>query len=315
MPTTKYMINVSELAKTQLLAGEDDALIEWIIEHCAISSIKKGDILLKKGELNSHLYILIEGLLRVELGVDEMPALDFIHPLDCVGEISVLEGSKTSASIVADQDCLLLGIAEFDMWSLINRSHVVARNLLMTLCSRVRNEHNVITEHFQLQRTFERQSKLDSLTGLYNRRWLDDALQRWTSRDQALCILLMDIDYFKKYNDSQGHLAGDSALHTVAYTIVNSLRPSDLAARYGGEEFVAILPEATLDEAVAVANRVCQAIRSKSIIMNEEYHLPSVTISIGVTALQPGQDKNSLLAAADKALYQAKNSGRDRVAY
>jgi len=185
----------------------------------------------------------------------------------------------------------------------------------MTLCSRVRNEHNVITQHFELQRTFERQSKLDSLTGLYNRRWLDEALQRWISRDQTLCILLMDIDHFKKYNDSQGHLAGDSALHTVAYTIVNSLRPSDLAARYGGEEFVAILPDATIEDAVAVANRVCHAIRNKSIIMNEEFHLPSVTISIGVAAFQAGQDRNALLAAADKALYQAKDAGRDRVSY
>jgi len=315
MTITTPTINVSDLAKTQLLAGEDAALIEWIIEHCAITTIKKGDVLLKKGELNSHLYILIEGLLRVELGVDDMPALDFIHPLDCVGEISVLEGSITSASITADQDCVLLAITEFDLWSMINRSHVVARNLLMTLCSRVRNEHSVITQHFELQRTFEKQSKLDSLTGLYNRRWLDEALQRWVSRDQALCILLMDIDHFKKYNDCQGHLAGDSALHTVAYTIVNSLRPSDLAARYGGEEFVAILPDATLDEAVAVANRVCHAIRHKSIIMNEEFHLPNVTISIGVAAFQTGQNRNDLLAVADKALYQAKDAGRDRVSY
>lgn len=315
MSMTIQNISVSELAKTQLLEGEEHSLIEWIIDSCSITSIKEGDVLLKIGELNTRLYIVLKGRLRVELGIDDMPALDFIEVLDCVGELSVLEGRKTSASILADQDSILLAIEEADLWSLINRSHVIARNLLKILCSRVRNEHNVITRHYELQRSFERQSKLDALTGLYNRRWLDDALERWTSRDQVLCILLLDIDHFKKYNDTHGHLAGDSALHTVACTMVDNLRPSDLAARYGGEEFVAILPEAGIAEAVTVANRVCHAIRVQKIIMHDTQRLPSVTVSIGVAELKPGQDKNNLLAAADDALYRSKNAGRDRVSY
>jgi len=315
MATATYKISVFELAKTRLLEGEEPALLEWIIETCAVTSIKEGQVLLKKDEHNSRLYIVMKGRLRVELGVDDMPALDFISALDCTGEISVLEGRKTSAFIVADRDCILLAIEEQNLWTLINKSQVIARNLLKILCSRVRNEHHVITEHYNLQRSFERQSKIDSLTGLYNRRWLDDALERWTSREQSLCILLLDIDYFKKFNDTHGHLAGDCALHAVACTLVNSLRPSDLAARYGGEEFVAILPDANLDEAITVAKRVCHSIRWHKIVMNDSQILPSVTVSIGVAVFQQGQDKNTLLKMADEALYRSKDGGRDRVSY
>jgi len=304
---------IDHLLKTRLFNGEDPEVISWLLDVCQVTHLKAGDSLLKPDQKNDILYIVLSGRLQVKLKVEGMPTLDYIETNDCVGEMSVLEGINTSAAIIADQDSRVFGIRNIHLWSLINRSHVVARNLLKTLCSRVRNEHSVITENFQLQKTFEKQSKVDSLTGLYNRRWLDDALERCTTRKKPLSVMMLDIDHFKRYNDTQGHLAGDSVIHTVANTIADQIRPTDHAARYGGEEFVALLPDATSEEAQTIAERVCNAIREQEIKYNNGITLPGVTISIGIAELESGQNKESLLAAADAALYRAKNAGRDRV--
>lgn len=313
MKSLDNKITIDQLLEFNLFEGEEPAVIEWLIDTCQIKDLQAGERLLEPGQKNDILYLVYTGRLMVELQVDGMPAIDYIEPSDCVGEMSVLDGSTTSASITAETDCRLFGIKDVHLWSLINRSHVISRNMLKMLCTRVRREHVVITRNFQLQQTFEKQSKVDSLTGLYNRRWLDDSLQRWTGRDKSLSLMMLDIDHFKQYNDTQGHLAGDSVIHTVAHTIADQLRPTDLAARYGGEEFVALLPDANKEVAKTVAERVCHAIRNKAISFKGGAPLPGVTISIGIAEFKSGQSKEALLAAADAALYRAKNAGRDRV--
>jgi diguanylate cyclase (GGDEF)-like protein len=313
MTSLDNKITIDQLLEFNLFEGEEPEVIEWLVDTCQIKDLQAGERLLEPGQKNNILYLVYTGRLMVELQVDGMPTLDYIEPNDCVGEMSVLDGTTTSASITAETDCRLFGIKDVHLWSLIDRSHVVARNLLKTLCSRVRSEHVVITRNFQLQQTFEKQSKVDSLTGLYNRRWLDDSLERWTGRDKSLSLMMLDIDHFKQYNDTQGHLAGDSVIHTVAHTIADQLRPTDLAARYGGEEFVALLPDANREVANTVAERVCNAIRNKEISFKGGAPLPGVTISIGIAEFKAGQSKDALLAAADAALYRAKNAGRDRV--
>ena len=315
MKSLDNKITIDQLLEFNLFEGEEPAVIEWLVDTCQIKDLQAGERLLEPGQKNNILYLVYTGRLMVELQVDGMPTLDYIEPNECVGEMSVLDGTTTSAAITAETDCRLFGIKDVHLWSLINRSHVISRNLLKMLCTRVRREHVVITRNFQLQQTFERQSKVDSLTGLYNRRWLDDSLQRWTGRDKSLSLMMLDIDHFKQYNDTQGHLAGDSVIHTVAHTIADQLRPTDLAARYGGEEFVALLPDANKEIAKTVAERVCLAIRNKKISFKSGTPLPGVTISIGIAELKAGQSKEALLAAADAALYRAKNAGRDRVSH
>lgn len=315
MASSDNSISVAELLEQDLFDGEVPEVVEWLIDLCPLIYLPAGEVLFKPNIKNDTLYLVLTGRLRIELEVDGMPTLDYIEPKDCVGEMSVLEGGNTSACVTAETDCKLFGIKDVHLWSLINRSHVISRNLLKTLCSRVRKEHSVITENFHIQQHFEKQSKVDALTGLYNRRWLNDALERWTGRNKysSFSVMMLDIDHFKKYNDTQGHLAGDNVIHTVANTITDQLRPTDLAARYGGEEFVALLPDATSEEAHVIAERVCNAIREQEIKYNNGKTLPGVTISIGIAELETGQDKEALLAAADAALYRAKNAGRNRV--
>ncbi len=155
---------------------------------------------------------------------------------------------------------------------------------------------------------YQELSILDGLTGIYNRRYLDEILRREIERakryNQPLSLLMLDIDDFKKYNDTNGHPAGDEVLKKLANFLVDALRAADLVFRYGGEEFVVLLPQTLRQGAVDVAKRL---------IILERQALP-VTISLGLVSFpEDGQDMDDLLQKIDMALYQAKHLGKDRI--
>ncbi len=160
----------------------------------------------------------------------------------------------------------------------------------------------------------------DGLTGLSNRRHFDEYLElewRRSLRDQTqLSLLMIDVDYFKSYNDSFGHVEGDEALRKVAAAIRDaSSRPSDLPARYGGEEFVLVLPNTSPGGARLLAEKLRQTVAALKIPHNTPAEGSSLTISIGLATMVPqaGSDCRLLISAADRGLYLAKNNGRNQV--
>lgn len=158
----------------------------------------------------------------------------------------------------------------------------------------------------------------DGLTGIFNQRYFKDELARMLKiaerYGRSVAVIIADIDHFKHYNDSNGHVQGDLALKKVAGVFASNVREVDLAARYGGEEFVVMLPETTLDQAMVVAERIRSGVEAQIIPFEETQPEGSLTVSMGV-AVYPddASDPVSLLDAADKALYSAKESGRNRV--
>lgn len=159
----------------------------------------------------------------------------------------------------------------------------------------------------------------DGLTGLFNRREFDERFDRECRASQRgktpLSLLMMDIDYFKRFNDSYGHQAGDDCLQRVATVIKEQMqRGRDLAARYGGEEFICLLPETEAEGALAVAEKVRQAVEQLAIPHQAAGEHQVVTISVGVaTAILSDPDGAELLRRADASLYNAKAAGRNRV--
>jgi diguanylate cyclase (GGDEF)-like protein len=209
-------------------------------------------------------------------------------------------------------------IRQETLWALVNSSHGVARNLLYILSGRMRYDNEALVNSIKLQREFEHVASTDGLTGLHNRRWLNDSFRRQLQRCErngAPCSLIMlDIDHFKNINDRFGHLAGDRVLCTVAQILLNMLRPTDLVARFGGEEFALLLPETPPPGAWVIAERLRKAIAATPTPFEEGKLLPPVTVSLGLAGMQPGQSLDSLLSTADGALYRAKSAGRNRIA-
>ena len=162
-----------------------------------------------------------------------------------------------------------------------------------------------------------KESLIDPLTEVGNRKFFDIELHRVvqeaTTNTTPLAILMADIDHFKKFNDTYGHLIGDQVLRLVARTLIENLKGRDIIARYGGEEFVIILPQTYAVDAVKVGNQLRSALGSKQIRRkNSTETLGQITISIGVTEYFPGEELDAFIARADAALYEAKEAGRNR---
>jgi diguanylate cyclase (GGDEF)-like protein len=165
---------------------------------------------------------------------------------------------------------------------------------------------------------FEKEAIYDGLTGCYNKREIVEFLKKLLHnylryKKEPFSVLMLDIDFFKKINDTYGHLAGDMALKEMAHIILNLIRKSDLCGRFGGEEFLIILPNTKIAGALKLANRIKDTIENHSFkFKNQDIKF---TVSIGITAVGLNDDYNSLISRVDEALYEAKNKGRNRIEY
>jgi diguanylate cyclase (GGDEF)-like protein/PAS domain S-box-containing protein len=179
-----------------------------------------------------------------------------------------------------------------------------------------RQLHARIEEIGRLQVALQELAVRDSLTGLYNRRYLDETLEREVSRARRegnpLALVMLDIDYFKRVNDTYGHQVGDEALRMLARTLLADIRAEDVACRYGGEEFLILLPNMPLETAIQRAEAWRKAIEELSLALGN-FHI-TFTISLGVAAYpEHGKTPDDLTRCADQALYRAKHEGRNQV--
>lgn len=171
--------------------------------------------------------------------------------------------------------------------------------------------------NLKLHETLQQQSIRDPLTGLFNRRYLEESLERELNRaerkQQSLGVIMLDVDHFKRFNDTFGHEAGDAVLRELGIFLQKHIRVSDIACRYGGEELTLILPEASLEDTMERAEKLRQGVK----YLNVHYRrqpLGGITLSLGIAMFpQHGLTSESVIRAADVALYRAKAAGRDRV--
>ncbi len=300
-----------------MFEGVDPFSRRALLEAAEPCELRAGQVLLQEAGANDRMYLLLEGELGIFLvGTGKEPVAT-LGPGETVGEMSLLDGAPASASVVAQSRCRLLSVDEKAFWRLVESSHPFALSLLVKLTGRLRANNATVSQSVILRRRYERAAMFDGLTGIHNRRWLDETLHRLVRRVEgtdgaSLSIALLDIDHFKRFNDDFGHEAGDHVLTVVAQVLASNLRPTDLVARFGGEEFVILFPDTDLQLAKLASERVRRAIAAEALSM-EERELPSVTISMGVAQFRSGQSVPELLKAADSAMYRAKEAGRNRV--
>lgn len=193
----------------------------------------------------------------------------------------------------------------------------VSGKALLRIISNALEKAGLKREMRMAQEKLAEMSVRDELTGMFNRRYFQEALEREISGAEryghGLALCMIDLDHFKRVNDTHGHLCGDRVLKEFARLLDDSIRKYDVGCRYGGEEFAVILPDTSLDKALSLCERFRERVRDFEFTY-EELGL-HITTSVGVAARPPGNDISGeqLVALADKALYQAKSQGRDRV--
>lgn len=264
-----------------------------------------------------------------------MGAADASERISSVSErmshrIDTMNDAIDSAMTTANAYAAALQIAGGDLGSVSDATHLRAMaNSLLAETRRMQEANAELERNLDasrddiaaLQRDLDdvrREALLDPLTKVHNRKAFDDGLNRAVAEAREdgspLCLLLLDIDHFKRFNDTWGHQTGDQVLRLVALTLKAHIKGRDSAARYGGEEFAAILPNTDLAGAVSLAEQIRGAVQSKELHKRStNERLGHITASVGVGLFRPHDTVSSLVERTDRCLYQAKHEGRNRV--
>jgi diguanylate cyclase (GGDEF)-like protein len=305
-----------EIEKIGLFRGVTPDALSPFLRDCAIEYLNEGDVLIDVNKANSELYIVLHGEFGVYLGSPDNEPLVVVHPGEALGELALIDGKGGSVTVIAHSKCRVLVLDEELVWLLANSFHAVSTNFLFLLARRVRHSNTLMLDDREQIREYRFKATVDGLTELFNRYWLDKMLprkiERATAGEHDLSFMMIDIDHFKRVNDTHGHAAGDEVLRQVAASIRRNIREHDLPVRYGGEEFAVICPDTPLKAAPTVAERIRANVASDVNQSGAARGLP-VTISVGVTQFTPGLSLEAFVHEADEAMYRAKNGGRDQV--
>jgi diguanylate cyclase (GGDEF)-like protein len=330
------------LRGTALLASLSEPDLDRLLATCREITLAPGQALCHEGEDGSAMYVVLYGNLVVSKAGKQVAVG---RPGDCFGEMALIERRERAATLRALDDTLVLEIPDAAFRDHLSTRPGALMALLQVFSDRSRRDlESLVQANLRLQaqtaetgrknqeltemrrqlehrnRDLERLSALDTLTQIANRRRFDAALrQEWrrAARDESpLSVVFCDIDHFKRFNDTYGHQAGDECLVRVAQAMEETLsRPADLVARYGGEEFIALLQDTGAEGARMLAERMRAGIESLGIEHRASGVSSHLTVSLGVASVVPTATTRpeDLVDLADRALYAAKEGGRNRV--
>jgi diguanylate cyclase (GGDEF)-like protein len=307
----------SLLEGLDLFAGVRPDDVQDLLQRCDRRDVEKGELLLSPSEKNDYVYIVLSGSLNVHVGSEDAPALATMEVGACVGEMSIIEDRDPSAYVIAAEATHLLLIHQSVLWDMVNASHEFSKNLLVVLSERVRSHNKVIADSYGELRKIEHHARTDALTGLSNRHAMEESCAREINPCEqdasSISLVMIDIDNFKQFNDHLGHIAGDRALSAVGRILTTEFRPRDLIVRYGGDEFAVLLPDVDQELAFTIAERVRKAVSGETGDGSDSLIQIPIRISMGVADFEKGTSLDTLIRAADAALYRAKNAGRNTV--
>jgi diguanylate cyclase (GGDEF)-like protein len=320
---TVPVLSINSDYKRSLLAGLDlfrgvrPEDVQDLLQKCDRRDLQTGELLLSPGSRNEYVFVVLSGSLNVHVGSPDAPIVVTMVAGSCAGEMSIIEDRDPSAYVVAAEPTHLLVIHQTILWDMVDASHEFSKNLLVVLSERVRSHNHFIAASFGNLQKFERNATTDALTGLSNRHAMEETFPREVARclqsNQPVSMIMIDVDRFKSFNDKFGHVAGDRALSAVAHVLTKHFRPRDHLVRFGGDEFAVLLPGISETEALLVAERVRDAVSGSTRGSTDSLIRIPVEISMGIAQLGENGTFESLLRAADAALYRAKRAGRNTV--
>lgn len=307
----------SLLAGLELFHGVSPDDVQELLQKCDRRDVEQDEILLSPDSKNEYVFIVLSGRLHVRVGSPDAPVIATMDVGACAGEMSIIEDRDPSAFVIAAEPSHLLVIHQSVLWKMVDASHEFSKNLLVVLSERVRSHNQFIADSIGDIRRFERNATTDALTGLSNRHAMEESFPREVERcrqdDLPVSLIMVDVDGFKDFNDHFGHVAGDRVLSAVAQVLRKQFRPTDMLVRYGGDEFAALLAGVNATECLAIADRVRKAVAGTTDENEDSLIQIPVRVSMGIAELQEDGDFESLLRAADQALYRAKRAGKNTV--
>lgn len=303
-----------DLSGSELFRGAPGETLEFARAHAERISLASGEVLLSPERHNEHIYILQSGTLSLRFGSPESVEIRVLRPGVSVGEMSIVDGEPPSAYVVAREACQLVRLHREVVMGIITENPV-ACNLLRILSGWMKSNTAYILNDRLTIDELRGAAQHDALTGLYNRRWLDERMRRLRGDEMPLTVLLIDLDHFKSYNDLHGHQGGDSALVAVGEVLRKVARQGDAPCRYGGEEFLVLLERTPLEGGVVMAERIRNAMLVREVRNARGESLPGVTLSVGIATAGDRETLSGVIGAADAQLYRAKRGGRNRICF
>ena len=280
---------------------------------CKVMHVLRGDTLLRPDRENSHIFIVLDGELKVQLHGQQDTPQARLTAGDCVGEMSLVDGQAVSAWVLAETDARLLAVPHTLLWSLVESSHLIARNLLAILSGRVRTNNLTLVAAQTRSLEFEEAASVDVLTGLHNRRWLQTVmprvLQRCDRDGQPVVMMLADVDRFIQYAEKVGPLVSDNALRRVATALADGLRAQDLIARWHNDRFIIVFTRTEIDESLFIADRLRDHVAILCLASPVDDQI--LTLSCGLALHRTGERLDDLIKRAEVGLERAKANGRD----
>jgi diguanylate cyclase (GGDEF)-like protein len=299
--------------------AEKERMLQFFTERVGLP----GEIVVQENTAGDAIHLICSGHMAVVKGDFRTPTiLGFRGAGDIIGEMALLENGPRSASVIALTPIRLLSLSSDKFNQFLNENPAMGLNIMRVLSARLRQAG----EERSQQKTSEKelshqmvelreQAIRDPLTGLFNRRYLQETLEREFSRARrenlAISILIMDIDHFKQINDTFGHQAGDYILQKFGKLLQECVRLEDIVCRYGGDEFVVVMPNANVAAACERAEQIRITFHAQCISFED--HELHATLSLGTAAYpKHGSSAEEVLSNADQALYQAKQAGRNQ---
>jgi diguanylate cyclase (GGDEF)-like protein len=298
--------------------------VKRVTQHLDSVELAEGQTLFREGEAGKELYILSEGTVAITISLPDGSEQHIARftPGDFFGEMSIFDNAPRSATCRALTRSIVFSLSKDAFSDIIAQHPRIALKLMYRMLNvttqRLRDTSQFVSEMVQWGEGARKRAITDELTGVYNRRFLEDSLGGYVSEAQEkgtpLSLVMVDLDHFREINEHYGNQKGDEAIRSASAIFRSALHDKGIIARYGGDEFVIILPHMTSTEATNLMSRVCRQVAGLDIFKDMKGPITNVTSSMGVAAFpEHATDVVTLRAAADAALYRAKESGRDRV--
>ncbi len=283
-----------------------------------------GSVLFRQGDDGDELYIVQRGAIAssIELPDGASREIALFHAGDFFGEMSIFEEAPRSATCQAKEDSVVLSLRDEEFFAFISAHPQIAIKVMYRML-------NIVTQRLEKTGAFladmvtwgekaRKRAITDELTGVYNRRFLEDVMPDYLRTAQGtnspLTLIMVDLDRFREINEAYGNQMGDRAILEAVSAFRRHLSEKDIIARYGGDEFTVLLPQTGLERAAEIAEAICREVRELTFLRDAGGAITRVTTSQGIASYPDcATDLRSLRLAADEALYRAKDTGKDRV--